>query len=159
MNKYTTGIQARPPLLGPRRQLFVVWESISQMGASWVFAAFRGGGHTDRPRVPRNAYRPTISARHPWRRMPPALCRGLESTRRLAPRHLCPRTRAGRALRPDFRVNTLTPNNQFVPAIAADSVGNFVVVWVSPQDGFNGGVFGQRYSVIVPVELMQLGIE
>jgi hypothetical protein len=33
------------------------------------------------------------------------------------------------------------------------------VVWESFQDGFGRGVFGQRYSEIVPVELMRFGIE
>jgi hypothetical protein len=60
---------------------------------------------------------------------------------------------------PEFRVNTFTPNNQFVPAVAADASGNFLVVWESPQDGFNGGVFGQRYGQIVPVELMHFRVE
>jgi hypothetical protein len=44
--------------------------------------------------------------------------------------------------------------------VTADSAGNFVVVWSSfGQDGSNYGVFGQRYSQIVPVELMRFGVE
>jgi len=35
-----------------------------------------------------------------------------------------------------------------------------VVVWSSQyQDGSNYGVFGQRYSPILPVELMRFGVE
>ena len=60
---------------------------------------------------------------------------------------------------PEFRVNTFTPNLQIIPDVAADSSGNFVVVWQSPQDGFNTGIFGQRYSMIVPVELMHFRID
>src|SRR5258706_1669199 len=47
----------------------------------------------------------------------------------------------------EFRVNTYTTNKQDFPSAAADSVGNFVVVWASyQQDGSNAGVYGQRYS-------------
>jgi hypothetical protein len=68
---------------------------------------------------------------------------------------------AGNPLGPEFRVNTYTTAGQFEPAVAVvPSSGNFVVVWVSQsQDGSGFGVFGQRYSSIVPVKLMQFGIE
>src|SRR5690349_6099926 len=50
-------------------------------------------------------------------------------------------------LGPQFQVNTYTSNSQSVPAVAADSAGNFVVTWRSPgQDGSSYGVFGQRYD-------------
>ena len=66
----------------------------------------------------------------------------------------------GAPLGPEFRVNTYTTNAQSNPSVAADSSGNFVVVWNSyTQDGSFFGVFGQRYRMIVPVELMHLGIE
>jgi hypothetical protein len=46
------------------------------------------------------------------------------------------------------------------PSVAADDAGDFVVVWTSSgQDGSNYGVFGQRYSQIVPVELMHFKVE
>src|SRR5206468_1725160 len=45
------------------------------------------------------------------------------------------------------RVNTFTTNHQTLPSVAADSSGNFVVVWESyTQDGSSFGVFGQRYA-------------
>ena len=54
---------------------------------------------------------------------------------------------SGAPLGPEFRVNAYTPASQSYPAIAADSSGNFVVVWQSDsQDGSSGGVFGQRYA-------------
>src|SRR5262245_2925772 len=31
----------------------------------------------------------------------------------------------------EFQVNTYTPNYQYVPAVASDAVGNFVVAWSS----------------------------
>jgi hypothetical protein len=66
----------------------------------------------------------------------------------------------GTLLGPEFRVNTYTTGGQSGPHVAADTLGNFVVVWDSElQDGSEYGVFGQRYSQIVPVELMHFGIE
>jgi hypothetical protein len=53
----------------------------------------------------------------------------------------------GDPLGPEFRVNANTIGNQNLPAIAFDSAGNFVVVWVGDKGGYNYGVFGQRYSI------------
>jgi hypothetical protein len=54
----------------------------------------------------------------------------------------------GDPIGPEFRVNTFTTNNQWFPAVAADALGNFVVIWQSStQDyAFTSGVFGQRYA-------------
>ena len=61
---------------------------------------------------------------------------------------------------PEFRVNTFTTGPQTRPDAAADTSGNFVTVWQSNgQDGSNFGIFGQRYSQIVPVELMHFRVE
>jgi hypothetical protein len=47
----------------------------------------------------------------------------------------------------EFRVNSYTTSNQFVPAVASDANGNFVVVWLSDgQDGSSYGIFGQRFD-------------
>jgi hypothetical protein len=47
----------------------------------------------------------------------------------------------------EFRANTFTTNYQFLPEVAMDAMGNFVVVWSSyAQDGSTYGVFGQRYN-------------
>ena len=60
----------------------------------------------------------------------------------------------------EFRVNSYLTGDQMDPAVAADPAGNFVVVWTSAgQDGSNYGVFGQRYGLIVPVELLHYGVE
>lgn len=54
---------------------------------------------------------------------------------------------AGGAGGVEFPVNALTTNNQVVPAVSADSVGNFVVVWEDKAlDGSDYGIFGQRFS-------------
>jgi hypothetical protein len=67
---------------------------------------------------------------------------------------------SGAPLGPEFRVNTYTTDDQFVPFVAADPSGNFVIVWAGDlQDGSNYGVLGQRYAPIVPVELTQFGVE
>jgi len=66
----------------------------------------------------------------------------------------------GAPLGTEFRVNTYTTNNQRLADVAADPVGNFVVVWESQgQDGAENGVFGQRWRPIVPVELMRFAVE
>jgi hypothetical protein len=47
----------------------------------------------------------------------------------------------------EFRVNTYTTGSQFLPRVAADAAGNFVVAWSSPgQDGSSDGVFAQRFT-------------
>jgi len=47
----------------------------------------------------------------------------------------------------EFRVNSYTTSAQYVPAVASDAAGNFVVVWASYlQDGYYSGIFGQRYD-------------
>jgi hypothetical protein len=55
---------------------------------------------------------------------------------------------SGAPLGPEFRVNTFTSNAQGLPSLAAFAAGDFVVVWESQpgQDGFYGGIFGQRYA-------------
>jgi hypothetical protein len=67
---------------------------------------------------------------------------------------------SGAPLGPEFGVNTYTTDVQSRASVASDSSGNFVVVWESSnQDDSNWGVFGQRYSQIVPVELMHFRVE
>jgi hypothetical protein len=66
----------------------------------------------------------------------------------------------GQPLGPEFRVNTYTTDQQSTPRFATDPSGNFVVGWRSAnQDGSVYGVFAQRYSEIVPVELLRFGVE
>jgi hypothetical protein len=66
----------------------------------------------------------------------------------------------GAALGGELRVNTYTTGYQFFPSVASDSAGNFVVAWQDDtQDGSSFGVFGQRYSMIVPVELQDFVVE
>ena len=53
---------------------------------------------------------------------------------------------AGSPVGSEFQVNSYTTGAQFTPSVAADSSGNFVVVWTSYQDGSSKGVFGQRFN-------------
>jgi len=47
----------------------------------------------------------------------------------------------------EFQVNTYTTGYQYIPAVAMDPSGNFVVVWASDgQDGDHGGIFAQRFD-------------
>jgi hypothetical protein len=67
---------------------------------------------------------------------------------------------AGAPLGGEFRVNTNTVDTQDGPVVAADAAGHFVVVWYSlNQDGSGWGVYAQRYSMIVPVELQDFVVE
>jgi len=58
---------------------------------------------------------------------------------------------AGAPIGPELQVNTYTTDEQRWPAVAADGTGRFVIAWESVgytgQDGFGGGVFGQRFAV------------
>ena len=66
----------------------------------------------------------------------------------------------GAPLGPEFRVNTWTPQNQTAPVVAADAVGDFVVVWSSlNQDGPGDNVYAQRFRPIVPVQLTAFEVE
>src|SRR5262249_8372994 len=57
---------------------------------------------------------------------------------------------SGAAVATNFQVNTYTPGNQFVPSVASDSNGNFVVVWESygsaGGDISGASIQGQRYA-------------
>ncbi len=54
---------------------------------------------------------------------------------------------SGRPIGTEFRVNSFTTFSQTSPSVAADTEGNFVVVWSSfLQDGSGEGIFGQRFD-------------
>jgi hypothetical protein len=46
----------------------------------------------------------------------------------------------------EFQVNTYTTGNQYVPSVAMDSAGNFVVAWEGYTDGSNYGIHAQRFD-------------
>jgi hypothetical protein len=53
---------------------------------------------------------------------------------------------AGVALDVAFQVNSYTQLVQFSPAVDLEPDGDFVVAWISPQDGSGYGIMGQRFS-------------
>jgi hypothetical protein len=56
-------------------------------------------------------------------------------------------TASGAPKGPELQVNVHTTGSQTRPAVAADDLGNFVVVWDSDgQDGSGPGVFGRRFD-------------
>ncbi|MEA3207025.1 MAG: hypothetical protein QOE70_82 [Chthoniobacter sp.] len=54
---------------------------------------------------------------------------------------------AGVAQGGEFKVNTFTAANQWMPTAAMDAAGNFIITWSSNnQDGDSWGVYAQRYN-------------
>jgi hypothetical protein len=53
---------------------------------------------------------------------------------------------AGTPVGAEFRVNTITANDQEHASVALDSGGNFVVIWSGNGPGDGSGVFGQVYQ-------------
>ncbi len=48
----------------------------------------------------------------------------------------------------EFKVNTVSADDQYEPTVAMDALGNFLVIWTSKsQDGSLGGIFAQRFDV------------
>jgi len=53
---------------------------------------------------------------------------------------------SGAPLGEEFRINSYTTGDQYLPAVATDAIGDFLVVWQSEsQDGDGLGIYGQRY--------------
>jgi hypothetical protein len=58
---------------------------------------------------------------------------------------------AGGPVASEFQVNSRTFNEQFRAAVAAADAGTFVIAWNSfGQDGWQGGVFAQRFGIATP---------
>jgi Ca2+-binding RTX toxin-like protein len=54
---------------------------------------------------------------------------------------------SGVAVGNEFKVNTYTSSSQFIPAIAMDAGGDFVISWTSyGEDGSGNGIYAQRYN-------------
>ena len=53
----------------------------------------------------------------------------------------------GQAVGAEFQVNTYTESSQSYPSVTSLSDGGWVVTWQSNgQDGYGGGIYGQRYD-------------
>ena len=167
INTYTTNVQNRPSVAASAGNFVVVWNSQGQDGSNLgVFGQrvassgvplgpeFRVNTYTtayqDSPSVATDAAGNFVVA---W-----ANSGGYGGV----PSDLFGQRYAsdGTPLGSEFRVNTFTTSAQNRPAVAAHAAGNFVIVWDSyGQDGSSTGIFGQRYSPIVPVELMHFGVD
>jgi len=167
VNTYTTGSQSRPAVAGePGGGFVIVWTGQGQGDTTGIFGQrFTSSGAAAGPEFRVNSdstdlqFAPSVAADAggnfvvAWTSSGgyggiPADVFGQRCSS------------DGTPLGPQFRVNTFTPNGQQRSAVAADPLGNFVVTWDSYlQDGAAFGVFGQRYAPIVPVELMQFGLE
>jgi len=167
VNTYTTGDQVWPSVAADSAGNFVVaWHSNIQDGSSaGVFgqryastggalaAEFRVNSYTtDNQVVPEVAADPSGNFVVVWTSfLQDASVAGVFGQRYAS---------TGAPLGPEFRVNTYTTDRQLIPSVVVEPSGKFVVVWNSYlQDGSADGVFAQRYSMIVPVELMHFGIE
>jgi len=67
----------------------------------------------------------------------------------LAAMTVAPRAKAQLPQGGETPVNTYTSGNQAIPAIATDSSGNFIVVWISKDQEGTGsgyGIYAQRYA-------------
>jgi hypothetical protein len=169
VNTYTLGPQGAPAIgMAPTGEFVVAWTGGTTYGgyeqdgsASGVFVQrYDGTGMPAGPEFRANTYTPRIQAR------PAVAVDGgggfvvvWESGNYFLASQDGSRTgifgqrydASGAPLGTEFQVNTYTTDNQRIPAVAADTAGNFVVVWQSGsyyggQDGSGSGVFGQRFS-------------
>ena len=154
VNSYTTDQQLTPAVAAAfSGEFVVVWQSNTQDGSSYgVFGRrfsaagvpqggdFQVNNYTTGPqRDPAVAMMPPATSSSPGRAIP-RTARSTASSGAVSMPLERPRG-------PEFPVNTITGNNQVVPAVAADGVGNFVVVWEDKaEDGSDYGIFGQRYD-------------
>jgi hypothetical protein len=166
VNTYTTDDQAYPSVAADSAGNFiVVWQSMGQDGSNegvfgqrfassgvLVGTEFRINTYTTRGQdTPAVAADPAGNFVVTWQTLQDGSGYGVFGQRYDS---------SGAPIGLEFRVNTYTTNFQRYPAVAADSSGDFVVVWQSAaQDGFLEGVFGQRYRPILPVELMRFRVE
>src|SRR5438094_391491 len=153
VNTYTTSYQGRPRVAADSTGNFVVvWQSSGQDGSgSGVFGQrYSSSGAPQGPEFRVNTYTTSSQDRQGvaydeagnfvvvWQDLSNAFGANGVFGQRYAS--------SGAPQGPEFLVNTYTTSFQNYPAVAADSTGDFVVVWQSYQDGSATGIFGQRYA-------------
>jgi len=166
VNSFTTGRQLAPAVSATFSSFVVAWQSFGQDGSGYGVIAqrFDNSGAPAGPEFVVNSFVTTDQGA-------PAITDDVNGAFAVVWESAAQDTggigifgqrysAAGAALGPEFRVNTFTTAAQRRPAAAASFVGPFTVVWDSDgQDGSGYGVFGQRFTQIVPVDLMQAGVE
>jgi hypothetical protein len=154
INTYTTGAQTTPAVaMDPAGSFVVVWQSYGPDGSSYAIVSqrydasgTRVGGEfqvntytTDIQLAPAVAVDAVGNFVVVWR----SDIQDTGTSGIFAQRYDATGVRRGG----EFQVNTYTTNAQRNASVAADAVGNFVVVWSSyTQDGSKFGVYGQRYD-------------
>ena len=164
VNTYTTNIQTNASVAaGSAGDFVVVWQTVDGPGAGISGQRYASSGAPLGPEFRVNTFttadqvRPSVAADASGNFVVTWQGGGLGAAFEVfGQRYVADGTPLGS----EFRVNTYTTSYQTSPAVAADPVGNFVVVWQSGlQDGSGYGVFGQRYLPILPVELMHFRVE
>ena len=170
VNTYTTSYQGHPSVAADASGNFVVvWTSHDQDGSvTGVFGQrYASSGAPVGPEFRVNTYttgyqslrREGVSRRRLLRQLRRRLGERPGQHRRIGvfgQRYAS----SGSPPRPRVPRQHLHDELQAPADVAADSSGNFVVgLEQLGQDGSSWGVFGQRYSQIVPVELMRFGVE
>jgi hypothetical protein len=167
VNTYTTGYQSAPSVaVGPAGDFVVTWQSYAQDGANWgVFGqryASTGGPLGPEFRV--NSYTTddqeyvSVAADPGGNFVIVWTSEGQDGSfhgvfgKRF--------TSAGVPLGDDFQVNTYTYFVEWLPSVAVQPSGDFIVVWESSSFQEPGaGSYGQRFGRIVPVGLLDFGVE
>jgi len=162
VNTYTTGYQLDSSVASDANGNFVVvWASNGSAGTdtssysiqgqrynasgSPVGAQFQVNTYTTNeqrsPSVASDANGNFVVAWQSYGSASPAFGRSIQAQRYNA---------SGAAAGAQFQVNTYTSSNQWVPSVASDSAGNFVVVWQSfggpGTDTSSYSIQGQRYN-------------
>jgi hypothetical protein len=154
VNTFTTGFQDRSSVVSDSSGNFVVlWQSLAQDGSSYGIVGQRYASSgaalgaeflvnsftTDNQRYPSVTSDPSGNFVVVWS----SNTQDGSNFGTFGQRYASSGAPAGA----EFRINTFTTNYQGGARAAADSSGNFVVVWESlTQDGSSYGVFGQRYA-------------
>jgi hypothetical protein len=166
VNSFTTGAQLAPAVSATFSSFVVAWQSYGQDASGYGVFAQRFD-NTGAPAGPEFVVNSFVTGHQ----SAPAVVDGVggefvvvwesadqdgASSGIFGQRYLV----AGNPLGPAFRVNTFTTATQRRPATAASFAGHFTVMWEGDgQDGSGYGVFGQRFTQIVPVEVMHFNVE
>jgi hypothetical protein len=153
VNSYTTGLQQFPSVAAdPAGNFVVVWESVGPDGSGYgvlgqryassgapLGSEFRVNSFTTGTQYAADVgYDASGNFVIAWSSAQDGSGFGVFGQRYAS---------SGAPVGPEFQVNTYTTGVQFVPSLAVDASGNFVVVWMGDvQDGSAFGVFGQRYA-------------
>lgn len=154
VNSFTAQQQSNPSVaMDADGNFVVVWDSVGQDGsAGGVYAQrFDAAGRARGGEFPVNAWTPDHQGR-------PSVAMDARGNFVIAWESFQqdgdasgifarPYAATGDAIADAFRVNTRTADNQWGPAVACTSNGEFVIAWTSAaEDGPSAGIFARRYA-------------